>query len=121
MSNKNLPPSQQVIFGNDPETHKNNREIIIEKALDGLYTKKNIEMITDLHDKLITKITQVRMFADAFSSKPAAQLVEYLSIYKISKDRQGRKERVDIMKQFMNADEMDDKQGIFDRFIKGKG
>jgi hypothetical protein len=66
------------------------------KIIDEIYSKKNIEVKTDLSIRQIMAISKGLLFADRYKCKIMRDFCNKIMILSVSKDRKSRKEFTDI-------------------------
>ena len=92
---------------------------IFKSIVDEIYSKKNIELKTELNDRQVMVFSQAKSFARRYKIPLLKELVKNYSEYAISKNRKGRNEFREIakaMNQMAANDEMIQKS-IPDRLL----
>ena len=117
-----MTPAQKAIFTkNEQGTQKSSHEIIMEKVMDEAFSTHDIEMKTELSAAQIKQIVRGVTYAERYESPTMASLVANISIYNISKDRAGRKEWIELTRQFARADDEEQmkSQNLWNHLLKG--
>jgi hypothetical protein len=76
------------------------------RVVDEVFNTNNIDMKTDLNQRQITAITKGKLFASQFNCQVMMDLCNLHETLLISKSRAGRKEFIELTKQF-NTTEAD--------------
>lgn len=95
---------------------------IFSKIMDQTFSTDQLELKTELVDKQLMVFSEARLFAEHHSSPLISSLLEFYSLYAISKNRKGRKEFESIAKasfSTLNEDE-EQRQSIPARLLGGK-
>lgn len=87
----------------DGMSAKDRRDMVL---LQEIYSKKDIEMKSELNDSLIQAVTKGLLYADHFRVPIVSDLCNKLLELRVSKNRGGRKEFVDMARS-MNANDFD--------------
>lgn len=99
MSKPNKNDTTDMLFNiDDQEERLSAREIRELKLLDEIYSKKDIEMKTDLSIELVKALTKGQLFADKYNSTLMGDLTNRLMILLVSKGRKGRQEFIEMAK-----------------------
>ena len=89
-------------------------EIMIQEMLG----RDNLEMKTDLSDRLVVALTKGSIFADLFHNKLMESLVNKISLYRVSRNRKGRDEIKDMAKSLGTA-YSEESPSFMSRLFKG--
>ena len=81
---------------------------IFKSIVDEIYSKKNIELKTELNDRQVMVFSQAKAFAKRYKVPLLKELVKNYSEYAISKNRKGRKEFSEISKSNLQMAANDD-------------
>ena len=92
----------------------------LEMAIKEVYSKKNIELKTDLDNNLIKALTRGKMFYKQYGIKIMNDLVLTVMELRVSKDRKGRQEFTKIVQSMNSFPQSEDKPTINERLF-GKG
>jgi len=90
---------------------------IFGKVTDEIYSKKSIQLKTDLNDKQILAFASASVFARKYKRPLLASLVRDISIYSVSRGRKGRKEFENIAKANLGMSSEAESQSIPDRLL----
>lgn len=93
---------------------------VFDKVTDEIFSKKSIQLKTDLNDRQILAFSSASVFARKYKRPLLASLVRELSIYSVSRGRKGRKEFENIAKANLGMSIEDDRRSIPDRLL-GRG
>lgn len=91
----------------------------IEIMINEMLGKENIQMKTDLTDNLILALTKGSIYADLYKSKLMKQLVETVSLYRVSRNRKGRDEIKEMARSLSSMVE-GDSPSFLNRLFKGE-
>ena len=75
------------------------------KIIDEVFSKKDIEVKTDLNTNLINQITRGKIYASKYKCSIMEELCNNIMILSVSKDRKGRKEFTEISKSIHSTEE----------------
>lgn len=90
----------------------------IETMIKEMLGRDNLEMKTDLSDRLVVALTKGSIFADLFHNKLMESLVNKISLYRVSRNRKGRDEIKDMAKSLGTA-YTDEAPSFMSRLFKG--
>jgi len=94
-----------ALFGIDNQEERLSAKELRElKLLEEIYSRKDIEMKTDLDIGLVKALTKGQLFASKYKSQLVEDLTNRLMVLLVSKGRQGRKEFIEMSKA-MNTEE----------------
>lgn len=91
----------------------------IELMINEMLNVNNLQIKTDLNDNLIIALTKGKIFADLYSNKIMASLVENISLYRISRNRKGREEIKDMAKSLGTYTSEENNSSFINRLFKG--
>jgi len=118
MSDK--PDLTKNIFGDNVISgigQSNSSVEIFGKVTDEIYSKKSIQLKTDLNDRQILAFSSAAVFARKYKRPLLKSLVRELSIYSVSRGRKGRKEFENIAKANLGMSMEDESRSIPDRLM----
>jgi len=105
----NLPAERgfEMIFGHNEAEAENSptQDIILEKALDELFSVDGIDLKSDITCTQISAITRGYIFADVYKCGYMADLVRHILELSVSKNRQGRGEFVKVLQSSNRQEE----------------
>jgi phosphatidate phosphatase APP1 len=110
-----IPGIVDVAQSNDTPESKH-----LEMAIKEVYSKKNIELKTDLNDNLIKALTRGKMFYKQYGIKIMNDLVQTVMELRVSKDRKGRQEFTKIVQSMNSYQDMEGKPTLNERLFGGK-
>ena len=113
-STKMLLTSKKEINDEPPKSKK---DIHLELMLQEAYSKKNIEMKTELTAKQVSVFAKGRLYARTFNCSILNDLIEDTMVLLVSKGRAGRKEWTQMAKSY--GDDPIDMGGIRSRLLGG--
>lgn len=90
----------------------------IEIMINEMLGRENLEMKTDLSDRLVVALTKGSIFADLFHNKLMESLVNKISLYRVSRNRKGRDEIKDMAKS-LGFVLSEDSPSFMSRLFKG--
>lgn len=90
---------------------------IFGKVTDEIFSKKSIQLKTDLNDKQILAFASASVFARKYKRPLLASIVKELSLYSVSRNRKGRKEFENIAKANLGMSMEEDSRSIPDRLL----
>ena len=79
---------------------QSNQDKKMEMMLKDAFSKKNIEMKSELTQNQINAITKLQMHSREFNCKFTGNLAKHFMVLQVSKGRKGRTEYTDIAKSF---------------------
>lgn len=100
--NDKTPPSINALFNPNQFDVKTQEDKHIETYFKEAYSKKNIGMKTDLNMRQIIAHSKGRIFTKHFKCQLMGQLCNHIEILSVSKNRQGRKEWIELTRQVQN-------------------
>lgn len=95
---KKIPSLDIVEESLEEENNKTIKDTALELALKELFSDKKMEMKTDLSENLILAMSRGTIFADRYDSETMRSLILTLQRLFVSKDRKGRGEYVDLVR-----------------------
>lgn len=95
---KNIESLKMLVETPEEEIDKNAKDSILEITLKELFSTKNLAMKTDLSDQLILAMARGEVFAERYQSTAMKSLIFKIQELSVSKDRQGRAEFVELVK-----------------------
>ena len=96
-----------ALFGIDNQEERLSAKELKELyLLEEIYSRKDIEMKTDLDIGLVKALTKGQLFATKYQSQLMEDLTNRLMVLLVSKGRQGRKEFIEMSKAMNTEDHM---------------
>lgn len=108
------------LFGADAvgSMNKQNPQVeIFEKVTNEIFSKKSIQLKTDLNDRQVLAFSRASVFARKYKRPLLKQLIKELSLYSVSRGRKGRKEFENIAKANLGMANDDERRSIPDRLL----
>lgn len=90
---------------------------IFGRVTDEIYSKKSIELKTDLNDRQVVAFARANLFARKYRMPLLKGLVREISLYSVSKGRKGRKEFENIAKANLGMNMEEERKSIPDRLL----
>lgn len=97
------------------------REELTLKVIDEVFSKKDIEVKTDLNEAQVIHFSRGHIFHSLYNSPLMLELINTMSIYSVSKKRLGRKEFTDIAKAVNSYDSGITEEPLLRNRLIGKG
>lgn len=97
----------------DEEEEKKNEAI---KTLFDFGKKEDIKTKTDLSANEIKRITKIKVVADYYNIGILNNLIDYYCLFKVSKERLGRSEVVNMLKSELNIE--DKNKSLYNKLFK---
>jgi len=110
----------QNLFGTEVMTglEKPNASVeIFDKVSTEIFSKKSIELKTDLNDQQVMAFARANVFARKYKRPLLKALVREYSIYAVSRGRRSRKEFENVAKANLGMSMDDNRQAIPDRIM----
>jgi len=93
------------------------KDEILLKIIDEVFSKKDIEVKTDINDPQVIAFSKGKLYANRFNSDIVSEFVDLLSIYSVSKGRKSRKEFKEISIALNSMNAVEDEPRIRDRLL----
>ncbi|MEM0173080.1 MAG: hypothetical protein QXI16_01075 [Sulfolobaceae archaeon] len=90
----------------------------IEIMINEMLGRENLEMKTDLSDRLVVALTRGSIYANLFNNKLMGDLVNNISLYRVSRNRKGRDEIKEMAKS-LGSVMSEDSPSFMSRLFKG--
>lgn len=78
------------------QEEKGFHQIVVEKTMEEMLSKDNIEMKTDLKNEMILELSRADVILGVFTLPALKTFTESVKVLSVSKDRQGRGELVSL-------------------------
>ena len=95
------------------------KDEILLKIIDEVFSKKDIEVKTDINSGQVMAFSKGKLYAERYNSSIVSSFVDLLSIYSVSKDRKSRKEFKEISVALNSMTSTDPEPRIRDRLLGG--
>lgn len=92
---------------NESEYEGSQGNVSLERALEELFSKKDIQLKTDLSQRQIIALSRGLIFAKKYNCNSMRSLINHVMELSVSKNRQGRGELVSLMQSANNDDEVE--------------
>lgn len=97
---------------------QDSQQVTMEKALDELFSKKQIELKSDISQRQVIALARGLIFAKKYKSKNMEGLINNILELSVSKKRKGRQEFVKVVQSGNNNQDQEDVSKLKDKLLR---